>query len=77
MTGQLISASLAGRLRDRFRERQNDIEAFIRALVEVESPSGDLDGSREVVDLLVNAARGLECVSDVERVMFRASGNML
>jgi glutamate carboxypeptidase len=68
MTGQLISASLAGRLRDRFRERQNDIEAFMRALVEVESPSGDESGSREVVDLLVNAARGLDCVGNVERV---------
>ena len=77
MTGQLISASLAGQILDRFRERQNDIEAFMRALVEVESPSGDESGSREVVDLLVSAARGLDCVRDVERVSVPGFGEHL
>ena len=68
MTGQRYSSSLANQILNRFQTRQAEIESFIRALVEVESPSGDESGSREVVDLLANAARGLECVGDVERV---------
>lgn len=48
--------------------RQAEVEAFIRSLVEVESPSGDMDGSRGVVDLLVDAAGRLECVDAVERL---------
>jgi len=49
-------------------ERQSEIEAFIRSLVEVESPSGDVKGSRDVVDLLANAAERLDCVDAIERV---------
>jgi glutamate carboxypeptidase len=48
--------------------RQTEVEAFIRSLVEVESPSGDVEGSRGVVDLLVEAADGLECVDSIERI---------
>jgi glutamate carboxypeptidase len=48
--------------------RRSEIEAFIRALVEVESPSGDEEGSRAVVDLLVQAAERLECVDSIERI---------
>src|SRR5689334_22685180 len=48
--------------------RQAQVEAFIRSLVEVESPSGDVEGSRAVVDLLVQAASGLACVDAIERV---------
>jgi len=71
MTGQLlspISQSLANQIFERFQTRQPDIESFARALVEVESPSGDEDGSRAVVDLLVDAARRVACVAAVERV---------
>jgi glutamate carboxypeptidase len=68
MTGQLVSSSLANQIFDRLRTRQGDIESSIRALVEVESPSGDENGSREVVDLLADAARALDCVYDIERV---------
>lgn len=49
-------------------ERQTEVEAFIQSLVEVESPSGDVEGSRAVVDLLVAAADKLECVDAIERV---------
>ena len=49
-------------------ERQSEIEALIRSLVEVESPSGDVKGSRDVVDLLANAAERLDCVDAIERV---------
>lgn len=49
------------------QSRQLEIEEFIRALVEAESPSGDENGSRAVVDLLVQAASRLECVSSIDR----------
>jgi glutamate carboxypeptidase len=49
-------------------ERQAEVEAFIQSLVEVESPSGDVEGSRAVVDLLVQAANELACVDSIERV---------
>ena len=77
MTGQLISSSLANQILNRFQTRQTEIESSIRALVEVESPSGDESGSRAVVDLLVNTARGLECVSAVERVSVPGFGEHL
>jgi glutamate carboxypeptidase len=77
MTGELISSSLANQILNRFQTRQAEIESFIRQLVEVESPSGDENGSREVVDLLANAARGLECVDDVERVSVPGFGQHL
>jgi len=58
MTAQIFNA---------LKTRQPEIERFMRALVETESPSGDLEGSRAVVDLLVQAASGLECISDIKR----------
>ncbi len=48
--------------------RQTEVEAFIRSLVEVESPSGDIEGSRGVVDLLAQAASRLACVDSIERI---------
>ena len=50
------------------QSRQAEVEAFMQALVEVESPSGDEEGSRAVVDLLVQAAGRLSCVDAIERV---------
>jgi glutamate carboxypeptidase len=46
--------------------------ALTRRLVETESPSGDEEGSRAVASLLMEAARGVECVQKVELV---ESGN--
>src|SRR5438045_1657135 len=63
MTDQLAREVLA-----RLQSRQAEIEKFIHALVEVESPSGDDAGSRTVVDLLVQAADALDCVNAIERV---------
>ena len=77
MTGPRYSSSLANQILNRFQTRQTEIESFIRALVEIESPSGDESGSREVVDLLANAARALECVGDVERVTVPGFGEHL
>jgi len=50
------------------KTNQGEIESFIRALVETESPSGDEAGSRAVVDLLADAARMIGCVSEIKRV---------
>ncbi|HEY3579430.1 MAG TPA: M20 family metallopeptidase [Pyrinomonadaceae bacterium] len=77
MTGQLVSPALAGHVLERFRERQSYIESFIRSLVEMESPSGDENGSRAVVDLIENAARGLACVDSVERASVNDFGEHL
>lgn len=67
MTGQLIPSSLANRILEKLNTRRSEIESFIRALVEVESPSGDEEGSRAVVDLLADRAQSLSCVGEVER----------
>ena len=63
MSGQLARQILAA-----LQTRQAGVEAFIQSLVEVESPSGDMEGSRGVVDLLVQAAGELPCVDAIERV---------
>lgn len=63
MTGPLPHQILTA-----LQSRQPEIEKFMQALVETESPSGDEEGSRAVVDLLVQAAGKLECVNDVDRV---------
>jgi glutamate carboxypeptidase len=77
LTPQLISSSLANRILKEFQTRQSEIESFIRALVEIESPSGDESGSRAMVDLLASAARSLKCVDEVERVNVAGYGQHL
>lgn len=64
----MSSLPLARQIQNLLQQRQPKIEAFIRALVEVESPSGDVEGSRAVVDLLAKAAAGLKCVDSIDRV---------
>ena len=63
-----MTDSVARRIFAALDERQTEVEAFIKALVEVESPSGDMEGSRGVVDLLAGAASRLECVDAIERI---------
>jgi glutamate carboxypeptidase len=60
--------SIPRRIFAALQSRQAEIEAFIQALVEVESPSGDEEGSRAVIDLSVEAAARLNCVDAIERV---------
>jgi len=48
--------------------RQDEILGSICKLVETESPSGDFEGSRAVVDLLVEAARTIPAINSVERI---------
>lgn len=63
-----MSGPLARQILAALQTRQARVEAFIQSLVEVESPSGDMEGSRAVVDLLVQAAGELPCVDSIERV---------
>ena len=68
MTQTTIPVDLVRRLRDSLQARQSDFETFLRLLVETESPSGDVTGSRTVVGLLKNAASELRCVDSIECV---------
>ncbi len=68
MTHNLISSDLAHHIEEFFQARQADIEAFIRTLVEAESPSGDEAGSRAVVALLAEQAGQLSRIESCERV---------
>jgi glutamate carboxypeptidase len=63
-----LTREKAAALRDYFAARQPELLAFVRALVETESPSGDKDGSSAVVSLLANAASSISAVSSVERI---------
>ncbi|MGB9178128.1 MAG: hypothetical protein WCB68_02695, partial [Pyrinomonadaceae bacterium] len=65
---QLINRTLASELLSYFQEREREVLRLMRALVETESPSGDLDGSRAVVSLLEEAARASDVVTSIERV---------
>ena len=60
------STNAAGLLRH-FEERRAEILSLARALCEIESPSGDGEGSAAAVGLLAEAARGLEGVLPAER----------
>lgn len=51
--------------------------ALIRALVETESPSGDVAGSRAAVSLLAEAAKTIGAVSSVERIESAGYGEHL
>jgi glutamate carboxypeptidase len=62
------SFNAARQIHEVLKSRQTEIEEFIRALVETESPSGDEAGSRAVVDLLADAAGSIDSVSEIKRV---------
>ncbi len=62
---------------DYFLGRQDAIVAFARALVETESPSGDVAGSKAVVSLLAAAATGISQVTTIERVSSENYGEHL
>jgi glutamate carboxypeptidase len=63
-----ISRETAARLLEHFSAREREMLALVRVLVETESPSGDVAGSRAVVDLLVEAAREIAGVTSIERI---------
>ncbi len=72
-----FDSSRAALLRDYFEKRRTDLLGMTRSLVEQESPSGDIEGSRAVVDLLAEAARGIEGVDEVERLAVAGCGEHL
>jgi glutamate carboxypeptidase len=55
-------------LRGHFSKRKKEMLALTRALVEVESPSGDETGSKAVVSLLAAAARTVSAINTIERI---------
>lgn len=57
--------------------RQDEILGSICKLVETESPSGDFEGSRAVVDLLVEIARTIPTISSLERILVPEYGEHL
>ena len=58
----------ASALLDICERRRAEVVSLTRALVEEESPSGDLAGSRAVVQLLADAAQAIDGVESVERI---------
>jgi hypothetical protein len=56
------------RMQALIERRHEEVVQLIRHLVEIESPSGDAQGSLAVNDLLESAARVIPSVSSVERV---------
>ncbi|HEX8187700.1 MAG TPA: M20 family metallopeptidase [Pyrinomonadaceae bacterium] len=58
----------AARLRRHFEGGRERVLSLARALCEVESPSGDGEGSAAVVNLLVDAVKSVAGVTSVERV---------
>ena len=66
---EAIQASLA--------HRQDEILGSICKLVEIESPSGDFEGSRAVVNLLVEIARTIPAINAVERISVPGYGEHL
>lgn len=63
-----LTKDQATALRDHFIARQHELLALTCALVEAESPSGDKDGSSDVVSLLASAAGSISAVTSVERI---------
>jgi glutamate carboxypeptidase len=72
-----LDQTTARDLLDYFRRREDEILARIVALVERESPSGDLAGSRAVVSLLEETARGISCVESVLHLLVEDYGEHL
>ena len=76
MTTNLDSSELAA-VGTFIARRQAEIIKLIWSLVEIESPSGDLQGSQAAVDLLENAARSIPSVNSVERIASPGYGEHL
>ena len=63
-----LNSSDAQKLLRHFEGRRGEVLSLARALCEVESPSGDGEGSRAVVGLIADAASSIGGVESVERV---------
>jgi glutamate carboxypeptidase len=63
-----LDKQTARRLLEYFGRRRQDVLNLTRSLCEVESPSGDLAGSRLVADLLASAVADIPGVTSAERI---------
>lgn len=73
---KLTQTNMAG-LTDYFAGRSEALAAFVRGLVETESPSGDEAGSKAVVSMLAAAAESINAVTKIERVKSEHYGEHL
>jgi glutamate carboxypeptidase len=64
-------------MRSSIEDRNGEMISLIRRLVEIESPSGDPDGSGAISDVLERVARKIPCVSSVERILSPNCGEHL
>jgi glutamate carboxypeptidase len=62
-----LSQEQAARLLTRFEQRREHILRLTRELCEIETPSGDAEGSRAIAEVIARAAREIPSVSKVER----------
>ena len=60
-----------------FSDRKADFLSFTRRIVEIESPSEDVEGSRRVVAELANAARASNADVEIERIESEGIGENL
>lgn len=64
-------------LAEYFQNRETEIVEKIRQIVEIESPSYDEAGSRQVVDFIVAKAQKINCISSIERIYRKDFGEHL
>ena len=74
---QILEASALASIRTLVDGRQEHAVQFIRRLIAIESPSGDVDGSRAVNQLLEDALRAIPSVSQSERMPSAGCGEHL
>jgi glutamate carboxypeptidase len=67
MNGQFDSAKLS-EIRNFFERRESEIIDSICRLARAESPSGDIEGNRAVVDLLEKIAADIPAIDSIERI---------
>jgi glutamate carboxypeptidase len=60
-----LDKSVAAALQEYFAGREREMLSFMRALVEAESPSGDVEGNSAVVSLLAEAARQIDLETEI------------
>ena len=60
-----LDKNVAAALQEYFAGREREMLSFMRALVEAESPSGDVEGNSAVVSLLAEAVRQIDLETEI------------
>lgn len=68
---------IAKEIRDQLSNKQDDILAKIQALVEIESPSRDVENSQAIAFFFEEEAKQIACVSSFERIAAEGLGEHL